>query len=169
LYVPSATIVGRFALALLVGVVVTVVLALDLPHQAFASIGASAFPSMDPGPRPLVVGLLIGAGVGLVLGIVLGLVGRRGAKGTVGLAVGLAILGLIIGALVAIDYSLAVTIALGLAVMLALWPALVALDVKRDGIDIEELKNRFYPRLTIETTKETIEWVQKQRPLGPKS
>ena len=77
-------------------------------------------------------------------------------------------LGLVIGALVAIDYSLTVTIALGLAVMLAVWPTLVGLDVRRDGVDIEALKNRFYPRMTIETTKETMEWLQKQTPLGPK-
>jgi hypothetical protein len=169
LYVPSGTLVGRFVLALLAGVVVTIVLGLDLPHQAFVSIGASAFPSMDPGPRPLVVGLLIGAGVGLVAGLVIGLVKRRGLGGTVQLAIGLAILGLVIGALVAIDYSLNVTIALGLAVLLAVWPTLVGLDIRRDGVDIEALKNRFYPRMTVETTKETMEWLQKQRPLGPKS
>ena len=40
LYVPAGRIVGRFVLALLAGVVVAVVLALDLPHQAFTSIGA---------------------------------------------------------------------------------------------------------------------------------
>ena len=84
-------------------------------------------------------------------------------------AIGLAILGLLVGAIVAIDFSLAVAIALGLAVALALWPALVGIDTYRRGLDIDGLKKRFYPRLTIETTKETIEWVRKQRPLGPKS
>jgi hypothetical protein len=62
-----------------------------------------------------------------------------------------------------------VAIALGLALALALWPSLVAIDTYRRGIDLEALKNRFYPRLTVETTKETIEWARKQRPLGPKS
>ena len=78
-------------------------------------------------------------------------------------------MGLVIGAIVAINFSLHVAVAIGLALALALWPALVAIDTYRRGIDIEALKNRFYPRLTVETTKETIEWVRKQTPLGPKS
>ncbi len=169
LYVPVDRILGRLLAALLVGIVVAVLLALDLPHQAFVTIGTSILPAVDPGPRPLVVGLLVGAGVGAILGIVVGLAARRGAGAIVGSALGLAILGIPVGALLAIDYSLAVAIALGLAVGFALWPALVGIDTWRRGLDIEAIKNRFYPRLTIETTKETIEWVRKQRPLGPKS
>jgi hypothetical protein len=169
LYVPTPRILGRLLIALLVGIILAVLLALDVPHHAFTSVGNSVVPSIDPGPRPLIVGLAIGALVGAILGILAGLAGRLGAGGTVGAAIGLAILGLIVGAIVAIDYSPAVAIALGLALVLALWPTLVAIDTYRRGIDLEALKNRFYPRLTVETTKETIEWVRKQRPLGPKS
>lgn len=169
LYVPGSRIAGRLLIALVVGVVVAVLLALDLPHRAFVSLGTSIVPSIDPGPRPLIVGLVVGAVIGALAGLLAGLAGRRAAGATVGAAIGLAILGLLIGALVAIDYSPAVAIALGLAVALALWPALVGIDTWRRGIDVAALKNRFYPRLTVETTKETIEWVRKQRPLGPKS
>jgi hypothetical protein len=169
LYVPGERIGARFLAALLLGVVVAVLLALDLPHRAFTSLGTSILPSMDSGPRPLVVGAIVGVVVGAVLGIVLGLARRRGAAGTLGTAVALAILGLLVGAILAIDFSPAVAIAIGLAVALALWPALVGIDTYRRGLDIDALKQRFYPRLTIETTKETIEWVRKQRPLGPKS
>jgi hypothetical protein len=168
LYVPGPRIAGRLLVALLVGIVVAVLLVLDLPHRAFTSLGASVVPSIDPGPRPLVVGLAIGALIGAILGILVGL-GRRLGGATVGAAIGLAIVGLIVGAIVSIDYSAAVAVALGLALALALWPALVGIDTYRRGIDLEALKNRFYPRLTVETTKETIEWVRKQRPLGPKS
>ena len=169
LYVPAQRIAGRLLLALLIGIIVAVLLALDLPHQAFTSLGNSALTSIDPGPRPLVVGLAIGALVGAILGIVTGLVRRAGVGGTIGAAIALAILGLVVGAVVAIDFSRHVAIAIGLALTLAFWPALVGIDTYRRGIDIEAIKNRFYPRLTVETTKETIEWVRKQRPLGPKS
>ncbi|MGH2465946.1 MAG: hypothetical protein ACRDGI_10840 [Candidatus Limnocylindrales bacterium] len=169
LYVPGQRIAAQLLVAVVVGIVVAVLLAVDLPNRAFTSLGASTLPSMDPGPRPLVVGLVVGLIVGAVVGIVVGLVRRFGIGGTVGSAIGLAILGLLIGAIVAIDFSLRVAVALGLAVALALWPALVAIDTYRRGLDIDGLKKRFYPRLTIETTKETIEWVRKQRPLGPKS
>lgn len=169
LYVPIGRILGRLLVALLVGIILAILLALDVPNHAFASVGASIIPSIDPGPRPLVAGLALGALVGAILGILAGLVRRLGVGGTVGAAIGLAILGLVVGAIVAIDYSPAVAIALGLALALALWPILVAIDTYRRGIDLEALKNRFYPRLTVETTKETIEWVRKQRPLGPKS
>ena len=46
---------------------------------------------------------------------------------------------------------------------------LLGIAAFRNGIDTEALKNRFYPNVTIETTKETIEWVRAQTPLGPKS
>jgi hypothetical protein len=169
LYVPADLMTRRLVIALLAGIAVAVVLAFNLPHQAFTTIGSSALTSIDPGPRPLVVGLLVGAGIGAIVGLVLGIVGRRGIGGTIGAAIGLAVLLLIVGALVAIDYSPAVTVAIGLAVMLAVWPALVAIDTRRRGVDLDKLKSRFYPRLTVETTKETIEWLQTQRPLGPKS
>jgi hypothetical protein len=38
----------------------------------------------------------------------------------------------------------------------------------RQGFDGEALKARFWPTQTIETTKETIEWLREQRPLGPR-
>ncbi|MFI5200446.1 MAG: hypothetical protein ACHQXL_08755 [Candidatus Limnocylindrales bacterium] len=169
LYVPADRIVKRLAIALVAGIAIAVILAFNLPHQAFTTIGNSILSSIDASVRPLVMGLLVGAGVGAIVGLVLGIVGRRGIGGTIGSVLGMAVLFLIVGALLSIDYSPNVTIALGLAVMLAVWPTLVALDTRRRGIDLEELKNRFYPRLTVETTKETIEWLQTQRPLGPKS
>ena len=62
-----------------------------------------------------------------------------------------------------------VGVGLGLFVLLAAWPILVGLDIGRTGIDTDALKQRFYPVQTIETTKETIEWVRERTPLGRKS
>ena len=169
LYVPGRRIGSQLLVALVAGLIVAVLLGLDLPHQAFSSIGSSAFASVDPGPRPLIVGLFVGVIVGAIVGIVVGLGRRSGAGGTVAAAIGLGIIGLALGAIAAIDFRWHVAIALGLALALALWPALVGIDTYRRGLDLDGLKNRFYPRLTIETTKETIEWGRKQRPLGPKS
>ena len=53
--------------------------------------------------------------------------------------------------------------------LLIAWPILAGYGVARRGIDTEALKARFYPTQTIETTKETIEWVRERTPLGPKS
>ena len=45
----------------------------------------------------------------------------------------------------------------------------MGLEVSRRGVDAEALKARFLPRQTMDTTKETIEWVRAQTPLGRKS
>ena len=42
----------------------------------------------------------------------------------------------------------------------------MAVDVPRTGIDVEALKNRFIPNQTIDTSKETLEWLQKRMPPG---
>ena len=47
-----------------------------------------------------------------------------------------------------------------MAAFLAAWPVLMGLRVQRQGIDLEELKARFWPQVTIDTTKETIEWAK---------
>ena len=62
-----------------------------------------------------------------------------------------------------------VAAALGIFTLLITWPILMGLGVSRNGIDTDALKARFYPSQTIETTKETIEWVRERTPLGRKS
>ncbi len=62
-----------------------------------------------------------------------------------------------------------VSVGLGLFVLYVAWPILSGLGVARHGIDTDALKSRFYPTQTIETTKETIEWVRERTPLGRKS
>jgi len=64
--------------------------------------------------------------------------------------------------------SWAISIALAIFVFELVAPILAAILVLR-AADFGELKNRFIPTQTIETTKETIEWVREQMPLGRKS
>jgi len=49
------------------------------------------------------------------------------------------------------------------------WLIVAVVLVFRHGIDTAKLRKRFVPEQTIETTKETIEWVREQMPLGRKS
>jgi hypothetical protein len=39
-------------------------------------------------------------------------------------------------------------------------------DIARTGVDVDELKARFYPAQTIETSKETLAWLQSKMPPG---
>ncbi len=59
--------------------------------------------------------------------------------------------------------------ALGVTDALVAWPVISAIVMVRRGVNVNKLKARFWPSGTIETTKETIEWVRAQTPLGPKS
>ena len=62
-----------------------------------------------------------------------------------------------------------ISVGLGLFTLFVAWPLLAGLGLARTGIDTDALKARFYPTQTIETTKETIEWVRERTPLGRKS
>ncbi len=56
-----------------------------------------------------------------------------------------------------------------MTVALITWLAMMGRAVAREGIDTDALKARFWPQQTVDTAKETIEWVREQTPLGPKS
>jgi len=49
------------------------------------------------------------------------------------------------------------------------WPSTMGASLARTGVDTDALKQRFWPAATIDTTKETIEWVRARTPLGPRS
>jgi hypothetical protein len=153
------------ALATLGGIVVAViaglVLGYELPNQLYAAIGdqiASAL-AIEAGVRPLVVGVAIGAIVGLVIGIVLAV---RGAGWAVPILV--VLIGAALGALSATTYGLQVGVALGITVGYVAWIAFLGLAMARQGIDPEEIKQRFYPTQTIDTSKETLEWLKTRLP-----
>ena len=159
-------IVGALAVSIVVATLVGVALGLNLPNQLYASIGDALGVAVDPGIRPLVVGTLLGGFIGLLAGIVAAvLINASGGGRFVALA-GLTVLGFALGAFTAITFGPQVGAGIGIALGYITWIALMAIDVARTGVDLDALKRRFYPVQTIDTSKETLEWLQKRMPPG---
>jgi hypothetical protein len=156
---------GAFAVALVLGILTSVVFALNLPNQLYTAIGDAALPNIEPGVRPLLVGTLIGAGLGLLFGIALA-IRLKTAGSRFGALVGMTLVGALVGAFTAITFGPQVGVGIGATVGWASWIALMAIDISRTGIDAEALKAKFYPNRTIETSKETLEWLQSKMPPG---
>jgi hypothetical protein len=163
----AGSIARDFLIGAVVAIVVGLLLGLDLTNQAWTRLGESLAVPVEPGIRPLVVGA---AGLAIVGGII-GLVGgvRGGIGAAIGGLLGGAILGAIAGAISAIALGPRVGAAIGVAIGLAVWMALDGVAMMRRGFDTDALKARFWPDETIQTTKETIEWVRERTPLGPRS
>ncbi|MEA2629817.1 MAG: hypothetical protein QOE66_36 [Chloroflexota bacterium] len=161
--------VVRIGRAMLVGVVVAIVVGLlfgfDLPNRLWTAIGDGVGLGVEPGTRPLVVGLLIGGVIGLVAGIVVALRAAGGPARLAGL-VALVVLGLALGAFTAITFGYRVGAGIGITAGYLTWIGLMGVGVVRNGVDVDALKKRFYPSQTIDTTKETLEWLQKRMPPG---
>lgn len=153
-----ARALSAFVVALGVGLVVVGVLGADWAGISRSNAGL---------PGPLVLGILSGVVAFGLLGGALGASFGKGAA-TAGLALG-AVLGFLLGWLASAGPGLRVAIALGVAAVLLFWPICAGVLVFRHGIDMDKLKDRFMPNQTIATTKETIEWVREQMPLGRKS
>ncbi len=149
---------GAFLVALVVGLAVTGLFAADWTAVSHNNSGL---------PGALAIAVLAGIVLFGVLGAVLGASFGRGAAGA-GLVAGVVIGGLL-GLLASSHPGLRVSVALGVAALLLFWPLCAAVLVFRHGIDMDKLKTRFVPVQTIATTKETIEWVREQMPLGRKS
>lgn len=155
---------GALLVAVVVGVVVGVVLGLDLTNRAWTAVGDQVAGNIAAENRPLAVAAGSLAVIGAVLGLISGV--RGGAMAAILGTIGGAIVGALIGALTAIALGPRVGAAIGVTVALILWPALMGLRAARQGVDGEEFMKRFWPETTIETTKETIEWVRRRMPLG---
>ncbi len=107
--------------------------------------------------------------VGVVVGLAAGLaVDRSMPVAAAGIVVG-GIAGLLAGPLTAIDYDPSPAAGAAVTVGLVVWIAAMVVDVWRRGVDLEALRSRYWPTETIETTKETIEWIREQQPLKRKS
>lgn len=152
---------GSFLVGLVVGIVVGVAMALALPNRAYASIGDSLLPGIEPGVRPLVVGVLVVGLIGLLLGVIAALRGAGGPAVVMGL-----VLGVVLGAISAVDLGVQVGAGIGIAVGYVVWIVAMVADVARTGIDVDALTARFYPTQTIETSKETLAWLQSKMPPG---
>jgi MFS family permease len=173
--VPAPRLQRALLLAVLSGVVVGIVAGAHLPNRLWQALGEAVVPGLDQANRPLLVGLGAGAALGALIGLLAGLRASHGGttSGMVGSALGMAILGgfagAAVGAFSSISFGRRVGVALGLVTAIGAWAGLAGYEASRSGIDPEAFMRRFYPSQTIETTKETIEWVRERTPLGPKS
>jgi uncharacterized membrane protein YqjE len=159
--------VRAVVIGLVVAVVIAVLLGLNLPNRGWTALADGLAVAVRPEWRILALAVPIPAIVLAVIGLVVGILTRAGAGGAIGLAILGAIIGAALGALSAITYGSEVAAALGVAIGLAVWIVIGALAAR--GISMTALKERFYPDETVDTTKETIEWVRERTPLGRKS
>jgi hypothetical protein len=174
----------RLALAsfvsLVVGVVVGAVFWLQLTNRAWIWVGDTFFAGLAwPGggsiavaDRPVVVAVALLTVVAAVIGLLVGFGVGRGPVGRLGSAIvgaiAAALVGGLLGGLLGVPMSWGCAVAVGLAAFLIVLPILALVLVLPEA-DWDELKNRLMPNQTIDTTKETIEWVREQMPLGRKS
>jgi len=158
--------VRAIVIGAIVGLVIAVLLGLNLPNRGWSALADTVALAVAPEWRILALAVPVTAVVLAFLGLLAGLFSRAGA-GTIAFIIGGAIVGALLGALSAITFSPEVATAIGVAVGLAVWTALGGLEARR--ISFDDLKDRFYPSETIDTTKETIEWVRERTPLGRKS
>jgi hypothetical protein len=157
-----------FIIAAILGALIGLLLALDLAHDAWIRLGEALQLGLPASVAPLRVGTVAVAIGGAVIGMIVGARNGGLSGAWAGIILGGAS-GAILGAISAVPFSHRVGAALGLTVGLILWPALIGASLARRGIDADAFKRRFFPNATIETTKETIEWVRAQTPLGRKS
>lgn len=167
LHVGGGAIARDLGIAILVGVAVAVLFGLNLTNLAWTRLGEQLAPGLSADIRPLAVGAGVLAAVFAVVGFIGG-ARAGGGGGAVGGLIAGAIVGGLLGAFSAIAFGPRVGAALGVTVALLTWIVLLAVDARRE-IDLDDLKRRFTPDETIETTKETIEWVRRQTPLGRES
>ena len=109
--------------------------------------------------------ILVGA-IGLIVGVIIAFRMSGSGGGRFVAIAGLTVLGVALGAFTAITFSPQVGAGIGIFVGYIAWMGLMGIDVSRTGIDVETLKNRFTPVQSIETGKETLEWLQKRMPPG---
>ena len=178
----SAPRIGlAFFVALVAGVAVFLLLWLTLTSRAWGWVGSTFFGGLtwpfdghviSAADRPIAAGVIVLAVLFGLVGVLIGLAfgSRLFNRIAAALGVGLlaAFVGGLVGALTGVSMSWGIALAVGLAVFMAVWPVLAAILVLQKA-DFEALKKRLIPNQTIETTKETIEWVREQMPLGRKS
>jgi preprotein translocase subunit SecG len=161
---------GRDAIvALVIAIVVGIVAGVSLFNRLFTQIGESANLAVDPAYRPLLVGVVLVGVIVAIVGLVVGARLGRTAGAAIGGLFGGLVAGIVFGAFLSIDYGPRIGAALAVAAFFAAWVVLMLLRLKRQGIDAEQLKRRFWPQETIDTTKESIEWAKERLPRGPRS
>jgi hypothetical protein len=165
--VKGGRIGASFLIAAVVGVIVGVVMALDLTHRGWTSLGDQIASQFDPNTRAVLLAMGASALVLGLLGFATGV--RHGLGHALGRLLIWAIIGVLVGLLTVVSIPPTVGAALGVLVALVVWPILAGLDLARSGVDGEALKKKFTPEASISLGKETIEWVRARTPLVPKS
>lgn len=157
---PARSIAAAMAIGLVAAIVLSLVLGLELGNRAYAAIGDAVAPEViEAGVRPLVGGVVLWALIGLVVGLVLA------ARGTaLAATVGLVVAGVLIGAVTAVTYGPQIGTALGIVFGQLVWMVALGAAMARTSIDMDALKARFYPSETIDTSKETLEWLKTRLP-----
>ena len=159
--------VGRALLAaIIVGLLTAVTLGADLPNRLYATVGESLGVAIDPGARPLVIGVLAGGLVGITVGLGALVSMTANGYGRYAALAASVVTGICLGAFSAVAFGPQVGAGLGISVGWLTWIVVMGVDVGRTRIDIDALKERFYPTQTIETSKETVEWLKKRMPPG---
>jgi hypothetical protein len=165
--VKASRIGSSLLIALVLGVVVGVVMALDLTHRGWTTLGDSVAAAYDPNTRAVLLAVGVSALVLGMLGFATGI--GSGFRNAWMRLVVWAIIGIAVGLLTVVSIPGTVGAALGVLTFLIAWPVIAGRDLARTGIDGEAMKKKFTPEATIELTKETIEWVRARTPLVPKS
>ena len=157
------------AIGLVVATVFAIVLGFRMPNEGWRRLAQAINFTVgsDNGATPLLIAMLVLGIIGAVIGLIAG--SRVSAGGAVGGAILGALAGVLLGAFSAIGFDRRAGVASGIAIGLVAWQVAMAARVARSGVDTEELKHRYWPEQTIETAKETIEWVRARTPLGPRS
>jgi uncharacterized membrane protein YqjE len=155
------------ALTFISGVVASIAIALalgsDLAFQGAAWLAARASEALRISPPAgwdtVIAGAVAGAVIGLVLFFVIGLVQYRSLRGALALRVDGFVLGAFLGALSgAGHYSWPLAVANGLAIGLLVW--IVGSAAAATSADVATRFSRLTPTTTIETARETWEWVR---------
>jgi MFS family permease len=170
--IPGGRIGRRFLVAAVIGVVVGLLAGFWVFNRLWEAIGVAVAPNLDPATRPLVVGTVVGAVVGAVVGLLGGTETKgRSAGGIIGSAIMAVVVGAAVGAALgafsSITFSAQVAVALGIAIGLLTWIVLCAALARE--IDGEAFSQKFYPTQSVDTAKETMEWLRERMPLGPRS
>jgi hypothetical protein len=163
---PTRSIARDAIVSVVIGIVVGIVFGMALTNAAWQRVTDAIAPtSIAPEWQLLAVAVGISAVVIGALGLIVG-AARGGASGLFsGLVLGI-LLGAAIGAFTAISFSPQVGAALGVAAALLAFIVLQAVGIARRGVDPAALQARFYPTQTIDTLKETMEWLKAQTPAG---
>jgi hypothetical protein len=164
--ISARRLVRALAIGIVAGVVVGLVLGFNLPNHLYAAVREATGVAVDPASAPLIAGAVLIGLIGLIAGIILAARRPASASTRVGIVLGLTLLGAALGAFTAITFNPQVAAGIGITVGYAVWMVVMAMDVARTGIDTEALKRRFTPTQTIETSKETLEWLQRRMPPG---